>query len=935
MMPFEAVRILTLVSPLLDPPEKEGRPSDRSRARSGPASGAAVQVPRRATDTDGNPADMAMPLIFVGKEETDEHHAQSIIPTERRSPPIGRPTWPSPGMAPRPRCDRRAARRSRSPSSADADDTAFAVQTLTFGAEVPAQPKYDKLGPEEGPLLPGRAAGRASTSRRSSGSRGRAPPRASCTRTSYLRPRVRRAKKRGPGIPRGRPGEAEARRGVQLPGRPFRRPGHTRSGAERAVARDGSGVGRPRLAAAGTSIDPAPGSAPRRRQALRGPLARRHPRAASASTSSTSCRSSPARRSTRSSSSSPGSSACSGSSAQIRCRRRVPSSSLLTELLDADTGSIPALLDGRAVADVAPSSRLSTASLRTSPPRSPAATCRRAARRGRPGARRSCSRASARCRGRGATCSTASPPATCCRRRSTPASTGGRGSRSGLRARFKPKGEAIATSCSRSRRERRGVHGHLLARRLRARSRGARSSSSSACSFRRWPARRWTWTSVSGVQVRRAARLRRDAARADPVRRLLRSTRGPGHAERHHGRFHDRPAEPVGRRLQPREPEPGRRLRRALRGQAAQHLVRVLHPREPLAPDRQSVRRRLLPRPHGRRRGPAGVRGRDRVRCCVLGRLRSRLRQRLGHGGPLLQDRGPRLHARRLLPPARRGGGARHRDGRRSSCTSRCGTSRPAGSASARRRSASRSTWRCSAPRSRSAAPRSSPARATTRRWRSCSTSSPTRPRSTGTRTARRSRDRGVEHVLWTALPNGHDRRRAPAALRARRSALCETTTAATPSASSASSRRSSTGRSTATGCASRSCSTTAPARRGPGGRSRPGAVDLLFPPETASRPTPSRTTRSATCTRCRSAPLLQFLERVRRGGRKGTELPSLDDPLGAWRRSCRWPRSRTGSPTRLLLQRARAGGAARQGATARSSSRTSPTNLPPPPGRR
>ena len=69
-----------------------------------------------------------------------------------------------------------------------------------------------------------------------------------------------------------------------------------------------------------------------------------------------------------------------------------------------------------------------------------------------------------------------------------------------------------------------------------------------------------------------------------------------------------------------------------VRRQAAQHLVQVLHAREPVAADRQPVRRRLLPRPHRRRRRPAGLRGRDRVRRRVLGRLRRRVRERLGDG---------------------------------------------------------------------------------------------------------------------------------------------------------------------------------------------------------------------------------------------------------------------------------------------------------------
>jgi hypothetical protein len=151
MMPFEAVRILTLVSPLLDPPEKDDVAGKGQGAFWPNVGGQPFKFHVSARDTDGNQVDMAMPLIFVGKEETDHVHAGSVIPAQVQ-PEYETAVWSG-----------TTTKRAKVPllgqkiafaKSADADDTAFAVQTLTFGAEVPAKAKYDALGPKKVRFFP-------------------------------------------------------------------------------------------------------------------------------------------------------------------------------------------------------------------------------------------------------------------------------------------------------------------------------------------------------------------------------------------------------------------------------------------------------------------------------------------------------------------------------------------------------------------------------------------------------------------------------------------------------------------------------------------------------------------------------------------------------------------------------------------------------------
>ena len=152
MLPFEAVRVLTLISPLLDPPEKDDV-ADRQQGAFWPCvGGQPFRFHLTATDTDGNPVDLAMPLIFVGKDETDADYDDSIVPDasplqdEKVQAAYESATWPGTGgkRATVPLGGQKVALAE----SAEGDDTAFAVQSLTFGGEVPAKAKYDALGPK-------------------------------------------------------------------------------------------------------------------------------------------------------------------------------------------------------------------------------------------------------------------------------------------------------------------------------------------------------------------------------------------------------------------------------------------------------------------------------------------------------------------------------------------------------------------------------------------------------------------------------------------------------------------------------------------------------------------------------------------------------------------------------------------------------------------
>ena len=158
----------------------------------------------------------------------------------------------------------------------------------------------------------------------------------------------------------------------------------------------------------------------------------------------------------------------------------------------------------------------------------------------------------------------------------------------------------------------------------------------------------------------------------------------PGHARRHHRRLHDGAAEPLVRRLQPREPEPRRGLRCPVRRPADEHVVPLLHARESVATRPSACSAEASSSAQAQSPTASQIfEGAIEFGAACSVDLRRRVRQRLGDGRAVFQDRRLRLRASPATSAlARRGRGARHRLGAASSSTSRCATSRRAASAS-------------------------------------------------------------------------------------------------------------------------------------------------------------------------------------------------------------------------------------------------------------
>ena len=146
MMPFETVRITTQVSPLLDRPEDDAVASLGQTCFWPNVGKQPFRFHLVATDTAGNQVDLAMPLIFVGKEQTDRDYAGSVFDRNRADNILkaySEDTWSSTSIL-------RATvpvdgQRMALAESAAPDDTTFAAQTLTFGAEVPIEGTYNGL----------------------------------------------------------------------------------------------------------------------------------------------------------------------------------------------------------------------------------------------------------------------------------------------------------------------------------------------------------------------------------------------------------------------------------------------------------------------------------------------------------------------------------------------------------------------------------------------------------------------------------------------------------------------------------------------------------------------------------------------------------------------------------------------------------------------
>jgi hypothetical protein len=157
MMPFVTVRITTRVSPLLDKPESDdiaGESLDCFWPRVG---GQPFKFHLVATDLLDTEVELAMPLIFVSKKQTSLSHTASIIPDHPGRPDnavraYATATWP--GTTARRATVPVLGQRMAFAESAASDDTSFSVQSVTFGAEVPETETYDKLSSLEPRFFP-------------------------------------------------------------------------------------------------------------------------------------------------------------------------------------------------------------------------------------------------------------------------------------------------------------------------------------------------------------------------------------------------------------------------------------------------------------------------------------------------------------------------------------------------------------------------------------------------------------------------------------------------------------------------------------------------------------------------------------------------------------------------------------------------------------
>ncbi len=273
MLPFTAVRITTVVSPLLDPPESDHIAGKLQGCFWPRVGGQPFRFHLVGTDVDGRDVDFTMPLIFVGKEETDEPYDASIVPDDMVEA-FETHLWPGSaaeardGAVPRPERRVRQERRSRR------HDLRGAVDHVRRGGARPAEVR--RARPVRAALLSGRALG--------AGRRPRPPGDRPHVRAGERR--LRRAvppqrvpgRQRGRGVPRPRSGGGRVRSEVQQPGRPLGRPGDARSLAERPLAHHRPDLRRPRDLRRRLLQPQRLVRRDHRRQALRRAEARRHPR---------------------------------------------------------------------------------------------------------------------------------------------------------------------------------------------------------------------------------------------------------------------------------------------------------------------------------------------------------------------------------------------------------------------------------------------------------------------------------------------------------------------------------------------------------------------------------------------------------------------------------------------------------------------------------
>jgi hypothetical protein len=151
--PYEAMRITNLVSPLLDPPGDTDIDGQQQICFWPYVGDRPYLFHVVGTDTTGRPSDIAMPMIFVGQGVTDLDHDEtgSIVPTQVRDH-YQQDTWPNSSTLLS--TISLGGQKVALAEGLNPDDTTFAVQSLTLGAEVPATPDYNKMNKREPRFFP-------------------------------------------------------------------------------------------------------------------------------------------------------------------------------------------------------------------------------------------------------------------------------------------------------------------------------------------------------------------------------------------------------------------------------------------------------------------------------------------------------------------------------------------------------------------------------------------------------------------------------------------------------------------------------------------------------------------------------------------------------------------------------------------------------------
>jgi hypothetical protein len=136
MWPFETVRITNLVSPNLDMPEGHDIANAYQSCFWPYVGGHPHLFNVVATDRDGNPVHLSVPAIFVDKGETDKPFDPGSVGEaieEYNAAPDGGRVVDAGGQ------------KIAFADPSQPNDTAFAVETITIGAEYPDSPAYDDL----------------------------------------------------------------------------------------------------------------------------------------------------------------------------------------------------------------------------------------------------------------------------------------------------------------------------------------------------------------------------------------------------------------------------------------------------------------------------------------------------------------------------------------------------------------------------------------------------------------------------------------------------------------------------------------------------------------------------------------------------------------------------------------------------------------------